>query len=214
MGGRASLYIRVPHGRPPALMEAAAAQLDVMRKGTLMLALRVGLALVLVSATSTDAFACTCVGPSTARGALGVSSAVFAGTVVRMDSLPRSLGPELPGLPEPNLAVTFRVDDWWKGAVRRSAVVRTNDDAGACGYSFTLRSEYLVYAVSDSTGRLHTSICTRTASRVDAVADIAALGPPLPDRHGLLLVLAASVLAAALLWWMLRGGKRLRVRSA
>ena len=56
---------------------------------------------------------------------------------------------------------TIDVDDLWKGEVSDEITVLTEIDSAACGFSFDIGYEYLVYAYSYDWG-IYTNICTRT----------------------------------------------------
>jgi len=92
------------------------------------------------------AFPCTCVvavNPN-ARTAMSDVSVVFRGTVVQRRTLPRRI--EMRG--RGRYAITFQVDEYWKGTPGRNVILYGVDDGTDClgdgGYE--IGKNYLVYA--------------------------------------------------------------------
>jgi hypothetical protein len=70
-------------------------------------------------------------------------------------------------------AITFRVEETFRGDHRETEVIWTGHGNGDCGYDFHAGEIYLVYAHQDpETGRMTTSICTRTARAAEAADDL------------------------------------------
>jgi hypothetical protein len=105
------------------------------------------------------------------------ADAVFLGNVVML-----SLGSS-------GVYAVLEVEEWWKGAGGRYAVVVTNEPGPSCGFSFRLGMPYLVYGQRDSrkvdalgVPRVEavyaTNTCARTRSIVeeDPLEDLSVLG--------------------------------------
>jgi hypothetical protein len=73
----------------------------------------------------------------------------------------------------PERLCRFAVERFFKGAEKADIEVRTGMGGGDCGYSFKIGERYLVYAnVVSPTGRLYTSICSRTKAVAGASEDL------------------------------------------
>jgi len=125
----------------------------------------------LLLAAPAPAYACSCVEGTPPGQALDRSAAVFAGTVLDVDTpalslLGNSLRP---------VRVTFQVNQVWKGEVAERIVIRTAQDSAACGYNFSAGTAYLVYAHQSEDG-LATGLCERTTELANAGEDLAVLG--------------------------------------
>ncbi len=117
-----------------------------------------------------SAYACSCEEPGTPTEERDESTSVFAGVVVRVDTLMTQQGYEA-------IHVLFEVQRIWKGPDSTAVLVRTAACSGLCGYFFEVGETYLVYTFADSeTGALWTNICTRTNVLRDATEDLMALG--------------------------------------
>jgi len=117
-----------------------------------------------------SAYACSCEEPGTPTEERDESTSVFAGVVVRVDTLMTQQGYEA-------IHVLFEVQRIWKGPDSTAVLVRTTACSGLCGYFFQVGETYLVYTFVDSeTGALWTNICTRTNVLRDATEDLMALG--------------------------------------
>lgn len=69
--------------------------------------------------------------------------------------------------------VTFRIQETFQGERHETEQIWTGYGNGDCGYDFHVGESYLVYAHKDpETGRMTTSVCTRTAPSADATADL------------------------------------------
>ena len=132
-------------------------------------------------------YACSCVAPGTPLEELEQFSAVFAGRVV---SVQHSYDPE-GGIvtPDDHFTIGFEVSVVWKGTVHESVYITTPPTGGACGFTFEVGQEYIVYAYDSryDDGGYSTGICTRTALLGDAQEDLDELGAgsaPLPGTGG------------------------------
>ena len=68
--------------------------------------------------------------------------------------------------------VSFRVARSYRGNIAETVTVTTGLGGGDCGFDFDTGGEYLVYAFPDSTGSLHTGLCSGTQSISTAGADL------------------------------------------
>jgi len=124
----------------------------------------------LLAVTPRQVFACTCIyPPDSPQAALARVTAVFAGKVVRIEH-EENRSPH-----DPDLKVTFQVVSVWKGQLSPKLVVYTMSSGTACGYTFFVDKEYLVYAYSHDS-YLQTNICGRTQPFVPDSEDLKALG--------------------------------------
>ena len=115
-------------------------------------------------------YACSCEEPGTPTEERDESTSVFAGIVVRVDTLTLQQGYMV-------VDILFAVQRIWKGPDSTAVIVRTAACSGLCGYFFEVGETYLVYTFADSeTGALWTNICTRTNALRDATEDLMALG--------------------------------------
>ena len=120
---------------------------------------------------------CKCAPPPAPREALAGADAVFRGEVVAVrDTVADVHGV---GRAAPGRVATLRVTARWKGAAADTVQVLTGAGGGDCGVPFLPVGAYLVYASADGTA-LRTTSCTRTRPAIEAEADLAAIGPPLP----------------------------------
>jgi len=89
------------------------------------------------------AFSCTCVSATKPPADFG-ASVVFRGTVTDKKLLPTRA--EMKG--RGRYAITFRVDENWKGSRQRTVVIYGLDEAADCmgGSSYKVGKEYLVFA--------------------------------------------------------------------
>ncbi len=115
-----------------------------------------------------SATACTCAQPVSVEEGLKRADAVFLGLVERFE------------LKDYGRVATFRVRRVWKGP--EESRVRVSTGGGAdCGFHFVAGIDYLVFAKVNASGRLHSTICTRTKiASGEAVDDLKALGPGTP----------------------------------
>ena len=139
--------------------------------------------------------ACSCGPKDPPIEALDRADVVFIGTATSVDSriinelqalawfgLAKAI--HLVGGPDPNdiekldelrdIRVRFRISTQFKGELGSVATVRTSMSSAGCVYSFSRGQEYLVYAY-ESSGKLHTSICTRTKLTAGAFEEVEVL---------------------------------------
>jgi hypothetical protein len=96
--------------------------------------------------TAVSALPCTCVSAkgSNAKTAMADVTVVFRGTVIQRKILPQRVEMKR----RDRYAVTFRVDEFWKGSVGRNVIVHVVDSGTDClsdgGYE--VGKNYLVYA--------------------------------------------------------------------
>lgn len=114
------------------------------------------------------AYACSCIPPVPPHQAVEEAQAVFVGTV---------LGIETVKDPYTSLQVVLDVDHVVKGAKSKAITVRTATNSAACGFHFVKGERYNVYAY-EAEGKLHTSLCSRTAHVEQAEEDLVALDLP------------------------------------
>jgi hypothetical protein len=102
-----------------------------------------------------QAAACICGSPASPCQGYAQVEAIFVGTVVQIESPAR---------------FHIVVLESFKGVDNRLVVVRSGS---SCVFEFESGKQYLVYAFKDeSTGTLHTSVCTRTQPVETAVEDL------------------------------------------
>lgn len=97
---------------------------------------------------SITAFPCTCVTAvdSTAKTLMTNDAVVFRGMVIERKTLPSR--PEMRG--RNRYAITFRVDEYWKGSPARTIVYGLDPGTDCLGDGdYQVGKEYLVYAVED-----------------------------------------------------------------
>jgi hypothetical protein len=88
---------------------------------------------------------------------LSNSAAVFTGEVMKLE--------RIQGTRE--MAATFSVDEFWKGDLTDTVVVKTEINPGmSCGYDFSIGATYLVYASGREDG-LETGRCSGNRQRYD-----------------------------------------------
>lgn len=143
---------------------------EIQRVANVALVLVLLLTTLLLAAPA-PAYACSCVEGMPPRQALDRAAAVFAGTVLDVDTFALPL---LDNSFRP-VRVTFEVNQVWKGEVAERAVIRTAQDSAACGYNFAAGTAYLVYAYQSEDG-LATGLCERTIELTNAGEDLAVLG--------------------------------------
>lgn len=127
---------------------------------------------ILLTYIPDTSYACSCVPPDSVTEELERHTAVFSGKVVEMvDENKFSLIQSSADL----IAVTFEVEQSWKGINQPEVVVQTERNSASCGYEFNIHNDYLVYA-NEVDGELRVSLCSRTAPLADASQDIEQLG--------------------------------------
>ena len=135
------------------------------------LALVAGLAAALLAllAMAEPVHACICAPSGSPADALERADAVFAGKVTSIKF--KGTSPYRMSTADP-VEVEFRVSRVWKGPLRETHTVETENSGISCGYQFKKGQTYIVYATDGYTG-----MCTRTAPAWRAFADLMALGP-------------------------------------
>lgn len=116
------------------------------------------------------AHACSCRTPPPPLEAKERATAVFSGTVISQERVPRERDRF-----EVN-KINFRVQRVWKGEIGETVTITTNTSSAACGINFRNRERYLVYAF-DNQNELRTNLCSRTRPISNAREDLRALGP-------------------------------------
>lgn len=136
-----------------------------------------------------SAVACKCA-VRTVEQKLAGSTSVFRGIVVEATPLGNSASPALV------VRYTFDVSKTWKGDSRGTLDVSSGTVSAACGMTFELGREYLIYADGESVS-LGTSLCagnmsTSSASAGEEIAELDRLAPnrvvpgePEPDQSEL-----------------------------
>ena len=159
----------------------------------------VSVAVVVAAGPSSSAACatCSCAPPDAPRIALDSSAAVFRAHVVALEDRPIPL-PDLSAFHGKarqeaewvylrqaleRLRVTLAVTQVWKGDVAHQIDIYTPNECCICGFPFELGKEYLVYAHGLPSGRLGTTICSRTRSLSRAREDLDALGPGAPPSN-------------------------------
>jgi hypothetical protein len=116
------------------------------------------------------ALSCSCLPTNTTLTELSKSTSVFSGKVYQIN------------ISSTEVQVYFCISRIWKGIVGTRYLVRTNPDAGLCGFKFEFGKEYLVFTDSINT-KLWASICSRTKLISDASDDLKDLGNPLVQYY-------------------------------
>lgn len=108
--------------------------------------------------------ACDCVNAGPACKAFAVTPNVFVGRVVKIGTFASDVG---------NRQISFEVTNTYRGTVGSTVDILTGSGGGDCGFDFKEGQSYLVYAsVQPETGKLFTTICTRTRLLSDARDDL------------------------------------------
>jgi len=120
---------------------------------------------------------CSCLmrpGPDSARGvaALRTADVVFVGKVTSVVDTTQPTG-----IPHFRRA-TFTVQQAWKGPVAKSITVLTGAGGGDCGFEFVVGSQYLVFAMAEASGVIHTRACAPTQLLGTAREYLVGLGDP------------------------------------
>lgn len=137
--------------------------------------LAIAVATVLLLAGSVRlAEACRCIVSGPACQVFWRTDAVFDGTVVSIDRLPRDVEVGGRTISINDKLVRFVARRSWKGVDAGPVEVVTGQGHGDCGFDFVVGERYLVFAHSQpSDGRLSASICSLT-ERFDPTDDTAA----------------------------------------
>jgi len=136
-------------------------------------------ALALFFCLCSDSFACSCAGSGPPCQAFWQADAVFVGQVKAKELKARfekgRNGEELGMLGGGEVRVTFTITDAFRGAPGKEVDIFTSDSETACGYRFKNGGVYIVYATEypKGSGKLRTSICSRTQKYSESSPDIA-----------------------------------------
>lgn len=143
-----------------------------MRHLALALLLSAGMILGLLAALGRPepVHACTCAPSGSPAEALERADAVFAGEVTSIKF--KGTSPYRLSSADP-VEVEFKVSRVWKGPLRETFTVETENSGISCGYQFKKGRNYIVY----TWGSNRTGLCTRTAPAWMAFVDFVALGP-------------------------------------
>jgi Tissue inhibitor of metalloproteinase len=124
--------------------------------------------LVLVYGTG-SVYACSCMAPKPPCQAVWEADAVFIGTVLSThDDSKRVIGFD-------SRLIKFAVEESFRGLASNVVEVFTSQTGAGCGFGFQTGQQYLVYAYKGETGRLSTSICSRTRTITQATEDLSYL---------------------------------------
>lgn len=104
--------------------------------------------------------------PSTFQERVAATAAIFEGIVTQIDAAGEN------GVTW--AVVTFRVQKTWKGPQQAEVVVWTNASGRGCGYPFSKRGTYLVYAAHRQ-NQFFVSSCGWTRPWGEALDDVLAL---------------------------------------
>jgi len=129
-----------------------------------------------------DVAACDCVYPGRPCNAFAQSAYVFSGKVTKVSKT--SVQSKNGEYQEP--LYTFAVEGSYRGLNGKpQAEVVSGSGGGDCGYTFKEGERYLVYAGLDQpSGKLYTSICSRTRLLSDAVDDLKYFAEKDDPAHG------------------------------
>ena len=117
--------------------------------------------------------ACDCAATGPPCFAFPKSPVVFAGRVTGISDLPIPQGTGKNESVFRYRLVRFEVEETFRGQQRTTIEVTTGEGGGDCGFYFRTGERYLVYAHDlPQTGRLYTSICTRTNLLSEAGVDL------------------------------------------
>lgn len=122
------------------------------------------LSIVMVLAAASDSYACSCMAPSPdtpmkkiVKDAKSDAGAVFVGKVIAVKTVDGSTDMNAP------FYVTIEVTRSWKGVTTMQVEVTTRSSSAACGVSFAVGKEFIVYAYKDAeTNTMSASLCSRT----------------------------------------------------
>jgi hypothetical protein len=145
-----------------------------------------GLALVTIVFAATRSEACSCAGGASPCQEYGRASAVFVGTVVSVRTVPRPANSDKDETEywAPR-RFKFFIEKSFLGLTGTETEVSTGLGGGDCGYDFKIGERYVVYAYQTGrTGRLVTSICSRTNPFESAKSDLDFLRSLESERPG------------------------------
>ena len=127
------------------------------------------LALVAGGLLPLSAIACDCIHAAEPCKAFANTPTVFAGRVTKISSIDLKTAS---GDDYKDRLVSFEVERSYRGLAAKTAEVQSGWNSD-CGYRFQEGVRYLVYAyLESSTGKLTTSICTRTRPILEASKDL------------------------------------------
>jgi hypothetical protein len=195
------------------------AMVPCAKEATMQAFVRIGVAsfaiLLALIGPSGVAAACECPPPPDALDALRDSTAVFVGTVERIDDPQPSLRTQrsfpylLYDVPAyAPRSISFAVSQIWRGPPYRTIVITTGISRSQCGVDVRVGTTYLVYAYVNGVGDLITHRCSRTVPIDAARADLAVFGagnrpskdaPASPIAPAMLLAGFCTIILAALL---------------
>ncbi len=115
--------------------------------------------------TAPRVHACSCIPNPPPREAFEQAGLVFAGRVLDIRDASEA---EYPG----SLDVTLEVERPFKGVFIETIKVRTARHSASCGFPFEEGERYLVYTDASDDGVVRASLCSRTASLLDARDDL------------------------------------------
>jgi hypothetical protein len=137
----------------------------------------VGLAVIVMVFSVTNAFGCFCGGGGAPCEDYGRAAAVFVGTPIALRTVERSPTRNREEIEYAPRIFTFSVEQTFLGLQTREIEVSTGMGSSDCGYDFKLGTRYLIYAFDYSKNhRLTTSTCSRTRPFTDASEDLEFLG--------------------------------------
>lgn len=122
-----------------------------------------------------EVYACSCAPPGTPLEERDMSDFVFAGEVLRIDTVIVETYPWR--------SVRFRVQRLWKGPDSTQVDVLTGMNDADCGFPFEVGEKYLVYAWTyayEDGEAFNTNICSRTNVLSRAAENLTALGEGMP----------------------------------
>ena len=146
--------------------EAVYAEIEEMARGCKPM--RCAWVLALLLGWASAGWSCSCGGPGPVCSINMKSTTIFRGTVIELTLLPNIQTVKRPDGTEVQLygngrhRVRFAVEESFSGNPGQEAVVYTNEQSSACGYSFQAGREYVVFSTTTQ-GELWTSHCSRTA---------------------------------------------------
>lgn len=135
-----------------------------------------GCLVALLAVASPQASACSCLPPGDVLESMAESEAVFLGTVVNRATrrsgdaqwwarIKSFFGMQVNPQTE-DQRISLRIDEPFKGVGASSVDVSTATSSAACGYTFEMDQQYVVFASRDD-GNLWVSLCSSTARLED-----------------------------------------------
>lgn len=130
-------------------------------------------ALLAVGLSPRVARACSCMMPPPPKVALTDADAVFEARAYSLSTDDR------------RARYRFEVDRVWKGAIEKRVEIATALNSAACGRSYKIGAQYVIYARRGPSGDWTDGLCSRTRTSTTAAEDLDVLGegrPPIdPD---------------------------------